>query len=122
MGSRLGHAAGVATRAQAAGAATEADQEVVAAAGAAGRGEALSQDAAVQVLAEGPLHVGRDRGNLRVALASPGQECFQVLAQEAVKRAFLRATAAVDGWAGRAAGRACEHGRPAIKAWAWGGS
>ena len=68
MGRRLGHAARVAARTQAAGAAAEGDQEVVTAAGATGACEALGQDAAVQVFSEGPFHVGGDRSKARIPL------------------------------------------------------
>ncbi len=81
VGCRLGHAARVAARAQAAGPATEGHQEVVAAAGASSPREALGQDAAVQDLAEGPFHVGGNRSEVGVSPARLGKVGFKVLAQ-----------------------------------------
>jgi hypothetical protein len=71
VGVGLGHASGIARGADATPLAGEGHQEIVAALGTAGAGEAVGQDAALQVAAQLALHVAGYR--VPIALASPGQ-------------------------------------------------
>ena len=75
----LHHAPAVARWADASALARERDQEVVAALSAAGPGEAVGEDAALQITPELPLHILRYRPIVIVAVAAvgePGLEMF----------------------------------------------
>ena len=74
MGRRRHHAPGVARWADASALARERDQEVVPALPAAGAGEAVGQDAALQVAAELALDVGGYRFITRAGQREPGRE------------------------------------------------
>ena len=97
VGGGLHHAAGVASRAEAAGLAGERHQEIVAAGRAAGAGDAEGWDAALEVLAECVLYVRGYRIIVRTRFAGVGQEGLQVFLDQAVERGFLRPPGFVDG-------------------------
>ena len=90
MRRRRHHAPGVARRANAAPLAGERDQEVVPALAAAGAGEAVGEDAAVEIAAELPLHVRRHRPVVVMTVAALGEPGLEVLLDAAIEHAPAR--------------------------------
>ena len=90
MGRRRHHAPAVARGADPATLAREGDQEVVAALSAAGAGDAMGKDAAVEVAAELPLHLFRHRPLVIVTVAALGEPGLEVLLDAAIEHAPAR--------------------------------
>jgi hypothetical protein len=113
VGGDFRHAPGVARGADATPLAGEGHQEIVATLGTAGAGEAVGQDAALQVASKFALHVAGYR--VTIAVASQREVGLQVLLDEAVEDGLLGATTGVDSgsasrWVGGPVGsavRAC---------------
>jgi hypothetical protein len=70
-------------------------QEVVAALGTSGTGEAVSEDAALQVAAELPLHVPWPPLSLPVVSPCQGEVGLQMLLDDVVERCVLRMATSV---------------------------
>ena len=93
VGGGLGHAPGVARGADAAALAGEGHEEIVAALATACAGEAIGQDAALQVASEFALHIAGYR--VPIAVARPCEVGLQVLLDEAVEDGLLGAATGV---------------------------
>ena len=100
VGGGLDHAPGIARRADAAALAGEGHQEVVATLGTAGAGEAVGQDAALEIASEFALHVAGYRVPIAVAFARQREVGLQVLLDRsdvgAIEGGLLGATTGVE--------------------------
>jgi hypothetical protein len=90
MRGRRHHAPRVARWAHASAFARERDQEVVPALSAASAGEAMGEDAAVEIAAELPLHMLRHRPLVIVAVAALGEPGLEVFLDAAIEHALAR--------------------------------
>jgi hypothetical protein len=93
----LRHAAGVARRAYRAAFARERHEEVMPAVRTSGPGEAVGQDAAFEVVAKFPFHVGGHPLPVPVVFACQPEVGLQVLLDDLVKDGVLGMAAAVRG-------------------------
>jgi hypothetical protein len=96
MCGHLGHVSGVARRAHRAAFAGKCNQEIVSAVCAPGTGEAVGQDAALQIAAELRLHVLRHALAIGVPLAGERQIGFQMALNGAVQRSVFGVAPAID--------------------------
>jgi len=101
MRGRLDHAPCVAGRTYRAAFARKGNQKIVPARPAAGPGEAVGQNAALEVAAELPLHVRRHAVPISVPLAAERQVGLEVPLDRLVQRRALGAAAAIHGARGR---------------------
>jgi hypothetical protein len=86
----LGHAPGVARWTQPPPLAGEGHQDVVAALGTSGAGEALGKNAALKRLPKLPLNMCRHRAAIPVVFPCEGERGLPVLLNEPVERCVLR--------------------------------
>jgi hypothetical protein len=93
----LCHAPGVARRTQAAPFAREGDQEVVPAVRTSGAGEAVGENAALEVTAELPFHVGRHPLGIPVVVPCEREVGLQVLLDHLVEGGSRGMTAVIRG-------------------------
>jgi hypothetical protein len=121
---RLDHASCVAARTQAPLAAGIGHQVVLTTGRAVNTREAMAQEPAFQVLAEGRLDEAWNRIDFGVVLAGQGKPGFQMLSQQAVEDGLLRVPGFVDAgtWSAARAGRTGGQDPPAGVSMAAGGS